>query len=118
VPLVRHERWRRVHRRCVFAVRKPAAAAENVTGQVSDNDWEKITKGEDSAIKKWVKDQLKGRSCTVVLVGGNTKNCKWINYEIIRSRDEGMGVVGIRNLYGYPLTLVGMVRYSCGHVWA
>ena len=38
---------------------------------------------------------MKGRSCTIVLVGANTANRKWINHEIIRSWDEGMGVVGI-----------------------
>ncbi len=73
---------------------------------VSDNDWETVTKGGDAAIKKWIEAQMKGRSCTVVLVGSNTANRKWINHEIIRSWDEGMGVVGIRiyglkNLQGY-----------------
>lgn len=62
----------------------------------TDNDWEKITSGGDPAIKKWIEDQLKGRSCTVVLVGQNTADRKWINYEIVKSWDAGMGVVGIR----------------------
>ena len=38
---------------------------------------------------------MKHRSCTVVLVGSNTANRYWINYEIIKSWNEGMGVVGI-----------------------
>ena len=38
---------------------------------------------------------MKGRSCTLVLIGANTANRKWINYEIIKSWDDGMGVVGI-----------------------
>ena len=62
---------------------------------VSDNDWETVTKGGDTAIKKWIADQMHGRSCTVVLVGTNTAGRKWINYEIIKSWDDGMGVVGI-----------------------
>ncbi len=62
---------------------------------VTDNDWEKVTEGGDAAIEEWVEAQVKGRSCAVVLVGSNTANRKWINYEIIRSWDEGMGVVGI-----------------------
>jgi len=61
----------------------------------SDNDWETVTKSGDDAIKKWIADQMKGRSCTIVLVGTNTANRKWINHEIIRSWDQGMGVVGI-----------------------
>ena len=62
----------------------------------SDNDWETVVGGGDLAIKKWIADQMKGRSCTVVLVGENTANRKWINHEIIESWSAGMGVVGIR----------------------
>ena len=61
----------------------------------TDNHWETITKGGDDAIKKWIAGQLKGRSCTVVLVGQKTADRKWIKYEIVRSWDDGMGVVGI-----------------------
>lgn len=60
-----------------------------------DNEWEKITSAGDDAIKKWINDQMKYRSCTVVLVGNKTANRKWINYEIVKSWDTGMGVVGI-----------------------
>lgn len=62
----------------------------------TDNDWETIKKGGDKAIKKWIAEQMHGRSCTVVLVGSNTANRKWINHEIIESWNQGMGVVGIR----------------------
>lgn len=63
---------------------------------VSDNKWEVITRGGEAAIKRWILDQLKGRSCTIVLVGSNTAGRKWINYEISKSWNRGMGVVGIR----------------------
>jgi len=62
----------------------------------SDNDWESITSAGDAEIKRWIADQMNGRSCTVVLVGTNTANRKWINYEIVESWNGGMGVVGIR----------------------
>ena len=61
----------------------------------TDNDWEAVTKKGDDAIKTWIANQLSGRSCTVVLVGTNTANRKWINHEIVKSWDEKMGVVGI-----------------------
>jgi len=61
---------------------------------VSDNEWEKIS-ASDEGIKKWIKEQLKYRSCTIVLVGSKTANRKWINYEIVQSWNVGMGVVGI-----------------------
>ena len=68
-----------------------------------DNDWETVTSGTDPAIKIWITEQMKGRSCAVVLVGENTANRKWINYEIIKSWDEGMGLVGI-NIHGLKNT--------------
>lgn len=61
----------------------------------SDNDWEKITKGGDAAIKKWVDDQMAGRSCAVVLVGAQTAARKWINYEIEKAWNDGRGVLGV-----------------------
>lgn len=64
-----------------------------------DNDWETITDGGDEAIKEWIKEQMKYRSCTVVLVGNATAQRIWINHEIIESWKAGMGVVGI-NIHG------------------
>lgn len=62
---------------------------------VSDNHWETIKGGGENAIKRWIDDQLRLRSCTVVLVGSNTANRKWINYEICKSLNAGKGVVGV-----------------------
>ena len=62
---------------------------------VSDNDWEAVTKGGDDAIKRWISGQMKGKTCAVALVGSGTANRKWINYEIIKAWDDGLGVVGI-----------------------
>jgi len=62
----------------------------------TDNDWETVKSGKDIAIKRWITAQMKGRSCTVVLVGEKTADRKWINHEIIKSWNEEMGVVGIR----------------------
>lgn len=61
----------------------------------TDNDWETVKKGGEAAIKKWIDDQLDGRSCTVVLIGAETAGRKWIDYEIEKSWNEGKGVLGI-----------------------
>ena len=61
----------------------------------SDNDWEQVKRGGDSAIRRWIAEQMHYRSCTVVLVGSDTANRKWINHEISKSWNDGMGVVGI-----------------------
>ena len=61
----------------------------------SDNDWESVTKGGDAAIKKWIDDQMYGRSCVVVLVGSKTAGRKWIDYEIKKAWNDGKGLLGI-----------------------
>lgn len=61
----------------------------------SDNEWETIINAGESEIKGWIKEQMKGRSCTVVLVGKNTAKRKWIDHEIIESWNAKMGIVGI-----------------------
>ncbi|MGY8630360.1 TIR domain-containing protein [Nitrosomonas europaea] len=63
-----------------------------------DNDWESIASGanQDEKIKRWIAEQMQGRTCTIVLVGTSTANRKWINHEIVKSWNDGLGVVGIR----------------------
>ena len=64
----------------------------------SDNDWESIAHGpnHDDRIQRWIAEQMKGRTCTIVLVGSGTAKRKWINHEIIKSWTDRIGVVGIR----------------------
>jgi len=61
----------------------------------SDNDWEEVKTKDDDSIKKWIDEQLQKRSCTIVLVGAETANRKWINYEIKRSLELNKGIFGI-----------------------
>ena len=62
---------------------------------VSDNDWEEIKKGGDTKIQEWIDGQLKGRSCSVVLIGANTAGRKWIKYEIKKTWNDEKGLLGI-----------------------
>lgn len=61
----------------------------------TDNGWESVTSGGDTAIKKWIADQMKGKSCVIVLIGTKTAGRKWINYEIEKGWNDGKGVCGI-----------------------
>ena len=62
---------------------------------VSDNDWEAVTETGDGGIKKWIDNQLQGRSCTIVLIGAETAGRKYINYEIDQSWNSKKGLVGV-----------------------
>lgn len=61
----------------------------------SDNDWEEVKYKTDSEIKKWIDNQLKMRSCLVVLIGATTSNRKWVKYEIEKAYELKKGIVGI-----------------------
>ena len=62
---------------------------------VSDNEWEKVTKGGDAAIEKWIAGEMSGKSCAVILIGSGTAGRKWINHEIAKAWNDKKGVVGI-----------------------
>lgn len=80
---------------CTRAAKVRNAGVVEGDAPVSDNDWEKVTKGGDEAIKKWITGQLDGKSCAVVLIGNATAGRKWITYEIEKAWNDGKGVVGV-----------------------
>lgn len=60
-----------------------------------DNDWEEVKEKTDLKIKQWIDEQLKMRSCLVVLIGATTSTRKWIKYEIEKAYELKKGIVGI-----------------------
>ena len=49
----------------------------------TDNKWEEVKRGGDAGIKRWIDEQLAGRTCTIVLVGAETAARQWVKYEIV-----------------------------------
>lgn len=68
-----------------------------VEGQplLGSQQWEDVARGGDSAIQAWIDEQMKGKSCNVVLVGSQTAGRRWINYEFTKAWQDGKGVMGI-----------------------
>lgn len=62
---------------------------------VSKNDWEEIKKKGDEAVEKWIHDNMKYRSCVVVLVGKETASRPWVKHEIKKAWNDGKGLLGI-----------------------
>lgn len=58
--------------------------------------WEEAKKKGDAAIKKMIDGALYNTTVTVVFIGNQTANRKYVNYEIEQSIDRGNGVVGIQ----------------------
>lgn len=59
------------------------------------NEWEKVKRGGDQAIKNWINEQMKGRSCVAVLIGSATADRKWVDYEIKKAWADGKGLFGV-----------------------
>ena len=64
-------------------------------GFIDHADWESLERQGDDAIKRWINGQLSGASVTVVLIGVETFDRPWVNYEIQESYGDGKGMLGI-----------------------
>lgn len=62
---------------------------------VSASAWEEVKRKGNTAIKKWIDDNMYYRSCVVVLVGEDTANRPWVQYEIEHAWKTGKGIVCI-----------------------
>lgn len=62
---------------------------------VSVNTWEEVKRKGKTSIEKWIDDNMKYRSCVIVLVGEETASRPWIKHEIKKAWKDGKGVFGI-----------------------
>jgi hypothetical protein len=71
-------------------------SGEDQYGFIDAADWESIKKKGDSAVERWIDDQLENTSVTAVLIGAETADREWVQHEILKSWNRGNGIVGIR----------------------
>ena len=62
---------------------------------VSPSAWEEVKRQGSAAVQQWIDDNMEYRSCVVVLVGSETANRPWVQYEIEHAWREGKGIVCI-----------------------
>ncbi|RKW45587.1 MAG: TIR domain-containing protein [Porphyromonas sp.] len=62
---------------------------------VSPNEWESIKRRGEASIKEWIDDNLRYKSCVIVLIGEETANRKWVQYEIKKALKLGKGLIGV-----------------------
>lgn len=58
--------------------------------------WEETKRKGDVAVKKLIDSGLDGTTVTVVLIGAETANRKYVSYEVEQSVARGNGILGIR----------------------
>lgn len=64
-------------------------------GFIDKAEFEKIKRNGEKAIKNWIDNQLNGTSVTVVLIGQETLNRHFVQYEIIQSYNKGNPIIGV-----------------------
>src|SRR5438093_6273800 len=57
--------------------------------------WEESKKKGDDVVKRLIDSGLNGTSVTVVLIGAETANRKYVSYEIEKSIARGNGLLGV-----------------------
>jgi hypothetical protein len=62
---------------------------------VSPNEWLQLTRTGPAAIEQWIDNNMKYKRCVVVLIGSETANRPWVQYEIKKAWSDGRGVLGI-----------------------
>jgi hypothetical protein len=65
-------------------------------GFIDSVEWESIERQGDAAVERWISDQMKSTSVTVVLIGSETAGRPWVQHEIVMSWNRGNGIVGVR----------------------
>lgn len=61
---------------------------------VDAQKWEEAKKT-NNGVEKWIDDNMKNKDCVVVLVGSETSERPWVQYEIQKAWNDGRGLVGI-----------------------
>ena len=87
---------------------------------MSPSAWEEVKRQGSDAVKRWIDDNMKYRSCVIVLVGSETANRPWVQYEIEHAWKEGKGIVcidihNLKDSNGYTSS-AGVNPLSCFQV--
>jgi hypothetical protein len=68
---------------------------KEASGFIDKAEFEQVKRQGKNAIYKWIDTQLEGTSVTVVLIGTETLNRQYVQYEICKSLERGNAVIGI-----------------------
>ncbi|RRN78186.1 molecular chaperone Tir [Pseudoxanthomonas sp. SGD-10] len=61
----------------------------------SPSAWETVKRQGSAAIERWIDENMRNRSCVIVLVGRETAFRPWVRYEICKAWDEKKALFGI-----------------------
>ena len=89
-------------------------------GFVDKASFEQIKRQGETAVRNWIDRQLEDTSVTVVLIGSETLNRPFVQYEICKSLQKGNAVIGvhineIRDMRTLAISTKGNVHTVIGY---
>ncbi|GAB3924385.1 hypothetical protein GCM10011575_03380 [Microlunatus endophyticus] len=63
---------------------------------LNSQEWERVRRGGDAAIKKWIHDEMAYKKAVIVLIGRQTASRPWVIYEIEKAWADKKPLLGIR----------------------
>lgn len=76
-------------------VRNHKLTKDDNAGYFDASIWEDAKKTSDLALKRLINSELENTSVTCVLVGTDTFNRRWVDYEIMKSLNKGNSLIAI-----------------------
>lgn len=68
---------------------------KEAAGFIDKADFEQIKRQGEKAVHEWIDKQIEGTSVTVVLIGEETLDRPFVQYEICKSLQRGNAVIGV-----------------------
>ncbi|PPF34412.1 TIR domain-containing protein [Rathayibacter sp. AY1A3] len=63
---------------------------------LNSQEWEEVKRKGDAAIEKWIDDKMAYKKAVIVLIGSETADRRWVDYEIRKAWDAKKPLIGIR----------------------
>lgn len=66
------------------------------SGFINKGEFERIKRDGEESIRRWIDKQLAGTSVTVVLIGSETLDSEYVQYEIEKSYERGNPIIALK----------------------
>lgn len=63
---------------------------------LNSQEWEKVRRGGDAAIEKWINEQMAYKKAVIVLIGKETATRPWVKHEVKKAWADKKPLLGIR----------------------
>ena len=82
--------------RALVVINNWALKENEESGFINKGEFERIKRDGEESIRRWIDKQLAGTSVTVVLIGSETLDSEYVQYEIEKSYERGNAIIALK----------------------